>query len=297
MILTFWLPSLPSFRADNSAHTSPFLLTTARSTQVRRRLEQIAAGEAPSILREVDERERDKGTLCVGVRWEFERDDLREIVECLGGTSLEVISRMLSEEYGHRSRFVFDLFPSDVTSLRQEAETHFCLFAAECPTFCQFRCLVTLSLKVSLSDLFRRAGVSCSVWKYDEGRARFVEVKGPGDRLSSTQQVSAPSALFRCTFSLFFKHPSLTPCNSYSPSRQVWLDVLISAGVEVEVCKVVEAGKEDLRSMSRSVSPVKRKQSTVVDVDKEEEEGDEWDEVRAVEGFATSNNKKKRTST
>lgn len=77
------------------------------------------------------------------------------------------------------------------------------------------------------------------------------------------------------------------------------MDVLISAGVEVEVCKVVEAGKEDLRSMSRSVSPVKRKQSMVVDEDEEEEEeeGVEWDAVRAVEGVSSVKNKKKRTST
>lgn len=40
--------------------------------------------------------------------------------------------------------------------------------------------------------------------------------------------------------------------------RQVWLDVLIGAGVEAEVCKVVEAGNEG-RSMSRSASPAKRR--------------------------------------
>lgn len=108
---------------------------------------------------------------------------------------------MLSEEYGHRSRFVFDPFPSGMSSLRQEAEFQFCRPAAACPTFCQSRCRVTLSTEVSLSDLFQCAGVSCSVWKYDEGRARFVEVKGPGDRLSSTQQVSTSFSLVCCPLS------------------------------------------------------------------------------------------------
>lgn len=108
---------------------------------------------------------------------------------------------MLSEEYGHRSRFAFDPFHSGMSSMRQEAESQFCRSAAACPTSCQSWCRVTLSPKVSLSDLFRCAGVSGSVWKYNEGRARFVEVKGPGDRLSSTQQVSTFCSLSCCPLS------------------------------------------------------------------------------------------------
>jgi Fanconi-associated nuclease 1 len=44
------------------------------------------------------------------------------------------------------------------------------------------------------------------VWDYNNKEARFVEVKGPGDSLSETQKV--------------------------------WIDVLLSAGIQVEVCKV-----------------------------------------------------------
>ncbi|WWD17625.1 hypothetical protein CI109_102066 [Kwoniella shandongensis] len=44
------------------------------------------------------------------------------------------------------------------------------------------------------------------VWNYETKEARFVEVKGPGDSLSETQKV--------------------------------WIDVLLSAGIQVEVCKV-----------------------------------------------------------
>ncbi|BFZ62220.1 hypothetical protein YB2330_003305 [Saitoella coloradoensis] len=47
------------------------------------------------------------------------------------------------------------------------------------------------------------------IWKMDEGRCMFVEVKGPGDRLSQDKQVN-------------------------------WIDVLLGAGVEVELCSVVE---------------------------------------------------------
>jgi hypothetical protein len=94
-----------------------------------------------------------------------------------------------------------------------------------------------------------------SVWNYEQKRARFVEVKGPGDRLSSTQQVRRRTA---CPSSTAGK--GLT---QREPISQVWLDVLIGAGVEAEVCKVVEAGNEGLRSMSRSVSPVKRRLASV----------------------------------
>jgi Fanconi-associated nuclease 1 len=48
--------------------------------------------------------------------------------------------------------------------------------------------------------------LTTSIWHPTKKEARFVEVKGPGDSLSETQKV--------------------------------WIDVLLSAGVPVEVCKV-----------------------------------------------------------
>lgn len=63
--------------------------------------------------------------------------------------------------------------------------------AAACPTFCEFALLreVDCALVLTFSSLI------CSVWNYEEKRARFVEVKGPGDRLSSTQQVRLQSSV------------------------------------------------------------------------------------------------------
>ncbi|KAH7343716.1 hypothetical protein B0J17DRAFT_643633 [Rhizoctonia solani] len=49
------------------------------------------------------------------------------------------------------------------------------------------------------------------LWNATEKTCKFVEVKGPGDNLSETQRV--------------------------------WIDVLLSAGVDVEVCRVYEHGK------------------------------------------------------
>lgn len=59
-----------------------------------------------------------------------------------------------------------------------------------------------------------------SLWKPDEDICKFVEVKGPGDSLSETQKV--------------------------------WIDVLLSAGVEVEVCRVVTLEeREEMREKER----------------------------------------------
>ncbi|GAA6063048.1 hypothetical protein JCM10212_001111 [Sporobolomyces blumeae] len=52
------------------------------------------------------------------------------------------------------------------------------------------------------------------LWNPTEHRVRFSEVKGPGDNLSETQKV--------------------------------WIDVLLSVGVEVELCRVVESRTRDL---------------------------------------------------
>ena len=51
-----------------------------RADKIAERLEQIRSGEAPQLLAEVDARERDRSTWCVGVRWEYSREDLADIV-------------------------------------------------------------------------------------------------------------------------------------------------------------------------------------------------------------------------
>lgn len=141
------------------AHDSFF---TSREDIIYARLDELTNDPeaARRIIEDVDSREREKETWCVGVRWDlFERDDLLEIVDCLGGRALATICRLLAEEYGNRGGGVPDLF----------------------------------------------------VWNASEKICKFVEVKGPGDNLSETQKV--------------------------------WIDVLLGAGVDVEVCRVYEHGK------------------------------------------------------
>ena len=65
------------------------------------------------------------------------------------------------------------------------------------------------------------------VWK--DGVCKFVEVKGPGDRLQENQKVD---------FSVFLFHMRLS-----LPFSKLWSDTLLRANTEVEVCKVLDAAK------------------------------------------------------
>ncbi|KZT35489.1 hypothetical protein SISSUDRAFT_166710 [Sistotremastrum suecicum HHB10207 ss-3] len=130
----------------------------ARQEKIESLLTELRAGRAAEILDAVDQRERPRGTWCIGVRWDmFERNDLIEIVEvnhlfraygtkiltrkqCLGGEALAVICKLLCEDHGHRSSGVPDLF----------------------------------------------------IWRADKKECKFVEVKGPGDTLQENQKASAP---------------------------------------------------------------------------------------------------------
>jgi fanconi-associated nuclease 1 len=58
---------------------------SARQDLIESRLDDILAGRAREILEDVDSKHREKGTCCVGVRWDlFSRQDLVEIVDVSG---------------------------------------------------------------------------------------------------------------------------------------------------------------------------------------------------------------------
>lgn len=82
----------------------------SRRDMIEERLDRMSSTKQTlQMLREVDDAEREKGTLAVGVRWDYPKKDLEEIVQCMGGRSLAVLCRMFCEEYGHRSSGVPDL--------------------------------------------------------------------------------------------------------------------------------------------------------------------------------------------
>ena len=82
----------------------------ARAETFEARLEAMSKTKvALEFLRETDDREREKGTWAVGLNWEYDRQSLEELVQCIGGKALSGICRMLGEEYRHRASGVPDL--------------------------------------------------------------------------------------------------------------------------------------------------------------------------------------------
>ncbi|KZV88299.1 hypothetical protein EXIGLDRAFT_651295 [Exidia glandulosa HHB12029] len=161
----------------------------ARKELIESRLAELEANKARTLLETVDDRERPRKTVCIGLRWDmFSKEDLCEVVDCLGGRALAVMCRILCEDYAGRTSGVPDLL----------------------------------------------------AWNPRTGKAKFVEVKGPGDQLRDGQRL--------------------------------WIHCLLSAGVDVELCKVEEKEERD-RAKSRSKSA--RADS---DEDTAEESGAEEDE-------------------
>jgi len=163
----------------------------SRRDAIEDRLAQLRTGEGPRIITEVDDRERENQTWCVGVRWDmFQKSDLVEIAEGLGGDGLAVICRLLCEDYGQRGGGVPDLI----------------------------------------------------IWNAQKKTARFVEVKGPGDNLMETQKI--------------------------------WADVLLSAGVEMEVCRVVEDGENNKTPAKTPKSACKKRKVEVITLSDSDDEKD-----------------------
>ncbi|KAK0482662.1 VRR-NUC domain-containing protein [Armillaria novae-zelandiae] len=128
----------------------------ARKELIQVRLREIEDGRATEILERHDRTYRPSKTWCVGVKWEYPKDDLLEIVQCFKGESLATICHLFCEDYGGRSSGAPDLI----------------------------------------------------VWKPEDRECKFVEVKGPGDRLQENQKL--------------------------------WCDALQRAEVEVQLCHVVD---------------------------------------------------------
>ncbi|KAJ6491829.1 hypothetical protein C8R47DRAFT_442519 [Mycena vitilis] len=82
----------------------------ARKDSMEERLTELKNGQARPILEKNDLKYRDDKTCCIGVKWDMcGRDDLLEIVECLGGNALSSICRLFCEDYYGRNSGVPDL--------------------------------------------------------------------------------------------------------------------------------------------------------------------------------------------
>lgn len=106
---------------------------------INERLNDIGQGKYLEIIKCTDERERARETYCVGVQWQYERQDLLEIAEvnpfslifspkllhiifssiskmnislyqCIGPSALSSLCKLFAEEFGHRRGGMPDLW-------------------------------------------------------------------------------------------------------------------------------------------------------------------------------------------
>lgn len=89
-------------------HTDAFF--PSRGSEINHRLVEIANGDAERLIREVDSRSRAQKTCIIGLNWDFELDDLLEIVSCFDGASLATICKVMAQEYRVRGGGIPDLF-------------------------------------------------------------------------------------------------------------------------------------------------------------------------------------------
>jgi len=88
-------------------HTDAFY--PARASEINHRLVEIANGGAERLLREVDERERERRTCVVGLNWDFDIEDLCELVDCFDGSALAAVCKVMAQDYKSRGSGVPDL--------------------------------------------------------------------------------------------------------------------------------------------------------------------------------------------
>jgi Fanconi-associated nuclease 1 len=89
-------------------HTDAFF--PSRLSEINHRLVEIANGDAARLIREVHDRELEKKTCVIGLNWDFELEDLLEIVGCFDGTALATICKVMAQEYRVRGGGIPDLF-------------------------------------------------------------------------------------------------------------------------------------------------------------------------------------------
>ncbi|OBT71119.1 hypothetical protein VF21_09913 [Pseudogymnoascus sp. 05NY08] len=82
----------------------------SRASEIHHRLAELSNGGAGRLIREVDERERERRTCVVGLNWDFAVEDLLEIAACFDGSALASICMVMAQDYRQRGGGVPDLF-------------------------------------------------------------------------------------------------------------------------------------------------------------------------------------------
>ncbi|OTA02380.1 hypothetical protein A9Z42_0027320 [Trichoderma parareesei] len=131
-------------------HTDAFF--PARASEINHRLVEIANGEGERILRGVWDKEHERRTSVIGLNWDFDVEDLTELVRCFQGSALAALCKVMAQEYRQRGGGIPDLV---LWRLAEAAE-------ADAPD--------------------EEPGQA-------KGEVMFVEVKSANDRLSDTQRL------------------------------------------------------------------------------------------------------------
>lgn len=116
MVLLFWdiiFASIPGV-FETPYQNEPLDLRTdafyeSRIDLINARLEEIENGGYLDIIKRVDDRERPKYTMCVGINWNYEQRDILEIAECIGASSLAALCKLFFEEFSQRQGGMPDL--------------------------------------------------------------------------------------------------------------------------------------------------------------------------------------------
>ncbi|KAG6087009.1 hypothetical protein E4U30_001621 [Claviceps sp. LM220 group G6] len=133
-------------------HTDAFF--PARASEINHRLVAVANGEGERLLRQVWEREHERRTSVVGLNWDFDIEDMAELVRCFEGSALAAVCKVMAQEYRQRGGGVPDLI------LWRVAE-----------------------------DVSAEAEADNKTAGAPRGEVMFAEVKSANDRLSDTQRL------------------------------------------------------------------------------------------------------------
>jgi fanconi-associated nuclease 1 len=81
----------------------------ARASEINHRLVELANGGAADIVRRIDEQHRERRTCVVGLNWDYELEDILELVSCFEGAALAAVCKVMAQEYKQRGGGVPDL--------------------------------------------------------------------------------------------------------------------------------------------------------------------------------------------
>jgi Fanconi-associated nuclease 1 len=133
-------------------HTDVFY--PARASEINHRLVEIENGQGERLIRKVWGREHERQTNAAGLNWDYDIEDVAELVRCFDGSALASICKVMAQEYRQRGGGVPDL-----VLWRANEKSEGC----------------TIEEKAAPGKA--------------QGEVMFAEVKSENDRLSDTQRV------------------------------------------------------------------------------------------------------------